>query len=207
MSSLFNYELDERQIKILMQDSESEYDESLWQKFNELPVCESKLAIDINKFSPKINISRSVFVPIVFVVIIGGLSSLLFSFIDFKKKETIHTEIPLIADPENYNKTNPQSIQKTKSIIAKKIQVTSPKKDSVKLVESNSAIKESPVVELKKENPSKKAEIIQSDLAVKKESTSPSRKKSNRIHTQELPAIKTITSLNEEVKEPELDLR
>ena len=89
MSNQFNYELDERHIRILMQNAELKYDESAWEKFQAIPVIEQRQAIGIAL--PKINfgISRSVIVPVFFVLMIGGLSAVLFSFVDFKKKEEV----------------------------------------------------------------------------------------------------------------------
>ena len=45
MSNQFSYELDERQIRILMQNAELEYDESVWQKFSSIPVVDHKQSI------------------------------------------------------------------------------------------------------------------------------------------------------------------
>jgi len=108
MSNQFSYELDERQIKLLMQDAELEYNETVWQKFDKLAIteCKSSSAIDLTYYVPKfsLSISRSVIVPVVFIILIGGLSAMLFSFVDFKKKENIDKETPLVANPENFKK-------------------------------------------------------------------------------------------------------
>ena len=99
MNSQFSYDLDERQLKILLQDAELEFSEEAWQKFEKLKSLESKSTFE--NILPKINIgiSRSIIVPIIFIVLIGGFSSLLFSFVDFKKKPEVITEIPMIVKP------------------------------------------------------------------------------------------------------------
>ena len=99
MNSQFSYDLDERQLKILLQDAELEFSEEAWQKFEKLKPLESKSTFE--NILPKINIgiSRSIIVPIIFIVLIGGFSSLLFSFVDFKKKPEVITEIPMIVKP------------------------------------------------------------------------------------------------------------
>lgn len=108
MSNQFSYELDERQIRIMLQDGEAEYDASAWNRFEQLAKPDIKPAS--KSFSPKFNISisRSVVVPLIFVVLIGGLSATLFSFVDFKKKEvpvTKHT-------PEQQTEVQPAMIEK-----------------------------------------------------------------------------------------------
>lgn len=108
MSNQFSYELDERQIRIMLQDGEAEYDASAWNRFEQLAKPDIKPAS--KSFSPKFNISisRSVVVPLIFVVLIGGLSATLFSFVDFKKKEvpvTKHT-------PEQQTEAQPAIIEK-----------------------------------------------------------------------------------------------
>ena len=66
MSSQFSYELDERKIRILMQNAEINYNEALWNKFDELAATQSKSNQKISNYFPKINfgISRSIIVPI-----------------------------------------------------------------------------------------------------------------------------------------------
>ena len=96
MSSQFSYELDERQIRILMQDAETNYNEALWDKFESIEPtsgCKSS-SVQIGNYIPKFNlsISRSIIVPVLFIILIGGLSAMLFSFVDFKKKESIDKE-------------------------------------------------------------------------------------------------------------------
>jgi hypothetical protein len=96
MSSQFNYEIDENQIKALLTNAKAAYTEDAWLKFAELDQSRDKKISHYNSGSKSFNlkVSQSVILPIVFVVLIGGLSAMLFSFIDFKKKETVVEEIP-----------------------------------------------------------------------------------------------------------------
>lgn len=87
MNSQFSYELDERQIRIQLQNAELDYNDSLWAQFaNNLVVqpmgMPAKAAMKVN-----LGLSRRVLVPAFFVVVICGLSALLFSFVDFRKSE------------------------------------------------------------------------------------------------------------------------
>jgi len=52
MSSQFSYDLDERQIRILMQDGEAPHNEVMWQKFDQLAKSETKNTIQIIKKYP-----------------------------------------------------------------------------------------------------------------------------------------------------------
>lgn len=102
MSSQFSYELDERQIRILMQNGQLEYNEAAWNRFEA-----ASGSYKTRELKPHVStgfnfsISRSVIVPVLFVAMIGGLSVLLFSFVDFKKKEEAVKEIPLVPNADN----------------------------------------------------------------------------------------------------------
>jgi hypothetical protein len=87
MSNQFSYELDERQIRIMLRDGEAENDSGAWNRFEQLvqPDVKTKQASFGRSFN--LSISRSVLIPLVFVILIGGLSATLFSFVDFKKKD------------------------------------------------------------------------------------------------------------------------
>jgi hypothetical protein len=216
MSNQFSYELDERQIRILMQNAELEYDESVWQKFSEIPVVDHKQSI--SAVFPKINIgiSRSVIVPIFFVLMIGGLSAMLFSFVDFKKKDEVVNEIPLTKPPIT-KKIIPQMPIVTKSTIiipVAKDTVTS----SFKVKEE---VKELPVVTKKMEQvaktiePATKSITTEPHVSIRKEQkevtgvVSKKKKKRNRKQiTEELPIINArTTSLSEVSNEPELEIK
>ena len=92
MSNQFSYELDERQIRLMLQDGELEYDSSAWNRFEQAvqPEFKPQTASFISKLN--LSISRSVIVPGIFILLIGGLSAMLFSFVDFKKKDEVITK-------------------------------------------------------------------------------------------------------------------
>lgn len=217
MSSQFNYELDERQVRMLMKDAESEYNESLWNKFEALAITESKSAIDIGNYVPKFNlsISRSVVVPVMFIILIGGLSAMLFSFVDFKKKEAIDKEVPLVANPENFKKPKEIVTTKiTKPVVVKTTPSTvTTNSISVAKVEAVKTVSVEP--EVKKLKPEKVLEITNVPIAkptiveAKKETIAQpiKKKKKKKEVIEELPTIKAVTNLNEGVSEPELDLK
>ena len=216
MSNQFSYELDERQIRILMQNAELEYDESVWQKFSSIPVVDHKQSI--SAFIPKINIgiSRSVIVPIFFILMIGGLSTLLFSFVDFKKKEEVVNEIPLTKPTIHKNIITPAPIVTMPVVIA-----TVAKDTAVISSTVNSAVKEQPLVMKKPEQVAKaivevnkpiSAEPIASIRKEQKEITQvvskKKKKKKSKQITEELPIINArTTNSNEDTKEPELEIK
>ena len=224
MSNQFNYELDERQIRILMQNAESKYDESVWQKFQSATVNEQRQSIPISL--PKLNfgISRSVIVPIFFVLMIGGLSSLLFSFVDFKKKEEIVLEVPYTKPL--VKKTTPKPIPIASNSIAAVTLKTDTSASLKTATVVPAAVISDPVVITKskdktpvivepvvkpEENISSKKENKEV-LVVKNENTqhSPKGKKKNRKKQiiEELPTINAVkASLNEGIKITELEIK
>jgi hypothetical protein len=216
MSSQFSYELDERQIRILMQNTELDYNEVMWNKFEEMAVPESKSSI--GNFVPSINlsISRSIIVPILFIILIGGLSGLLFSFVDFKKKEVIEKEVPLVANPENFKKPEVKpkktTIVKRNQTVAAVIDSVAIKTPSVEVINLTTTI---PSADSKKETVVKtidtkpKEESAAKINEVKKETiVVPVKKKRKRnMQSEELQSINTPINLNEGATEPELDLK
>ncbi|MES2513308.1 MAG: hypothetical protein V4580_04160 [Bacteroidota bacterium] len=215
MSSQFSYELDERQIRIMMQDSESDYNESVWNKFDELSITQSRAAANVSNYMPKINlsISRSIIVPVIFIVLIGGLSAMLFSFVDFKKKESIDKEIPYIAkiEPVKQPKTPVKTIIKPKPVEAKVPQVDTTVKTISATPTASAAIILPPVT--KKEEPvkiteAKPQDILASTAGEKKATPVVIKKKKTKVKiTEVLPTISAPTNLNEGTAEPELELK
>jgi hypothetical protein len=225
MSSQFSYELDERQIKILMQDAELDGHEALWDKFELLePNANCKTAsVQIGNYIPKFNvsISRSVIVPILFIVLIGGLSAMLFSFVDFKKKETIDKEIPLVANPENFKKPEATTAKLVKPVEVKTAPIATVALNTASVINTPTTPAVT-VSEPKKEEMAKTPPITSVSAAVIKESENAKvvskntstqaiptiiKKKKKKVAAEELPTIKAVTNLNEGVSEPELDLK
>jgi len=204
MSNQFSYDLDERQIRILMQNAELKYDENSWQKFSASTTDEKKTNLSVSMPKINIGISRSVIVPIVFIVLIGGLSALLFSFIDFKKKEEVVKEIPL-SKPAIIKKTipplPPTEKPKATPIIPK---------DSVAIP----TIQTASVTALPKQNleviPTHTQQITTTKPTETSTVTTVILKKKKKVKqiTEELPIINpTTTNLNENTKEPELEIK
>jgi hypothetical protein len=210
MSSPFSYDLDERQIKILLQHAELEFNEEAWQKFEKLSPIESKSSFE--NILPKVNIgiSRSIIVPIIFIVLIGGFSTLLFSFVDFKKKPEVITEIPMIIKPTVKPKVKPvvpitkiiPVVTNTVAVITSSIAIVQTKtvtenklvvKEDIKPIGN---VSQSTQVENQKSKENKTKEIV-----IKQ-------KKKRKLKSVELPTIKaSTTNLNEGAVEPELELR
>jgi hypothetical protein len=212
MSSQFSYELDERKIRILMQGAEINYNEALWDKFDELDASQSKSNKKISNYFPKINfgISRSIIVPILFIVLIGGLSAILFSFIDFKKKESIEKEVPFIS-------TKLEPVKKNtiiKPIIKPKVVLTAPIiKDSVLSLSipadslSTAVTKDIKKAEALKISETKQKKESVKSIEQKKEITLDHKKKKRKMKVEKLRTINTSNSLNENSAEHELELR
>lgn len=217
MSSQFSYELDERQIRLMMQDAELEYNEALWHKFDEMSVTQAKSVSQIGNFVPKINIgiSRSVIVPVIFIILIGGLSAMLFSFVDFKKKEAIEKEIPYVATvvPEKLPETSSKPIIKPKTVATPSITAAKPIIDTTTIAVVTSSVNATTEPIVKKEEPLKveesKSKVTVTASEPKKETVIVPHKKKKKIKTEVLPTINatTNTNLNEGAAEPELDLK
>lgn len=218
MSNQFSYELDERRIKILMKDAELDYNEAAWEKFDKLAVgdCKQSSSTSAANYIPKfnLNINRSVIVPVLFVVLIGGLSAMLFSFVDFKKKESVDKEIPLIANPDNYKKpevakakvANPTAI-KAEPTVTVAATTLSP---SVAAITNTTIVTQTTNIEPVKLAESKPIEEtkVSVDDTKKVEPTQPIKiKKKKKVVAEPLPTIKVVTNLNEGASEPELDLK
>lgn len=215
MSSQFSYELDERQIRLMMQDAELDYNEAMWHKFDEMSVTQARTSANIGNYIPSLNfgISRSIIVPVIFIVLIGGLSAMLFSFVDFKKKEAIDKEIPYVAkiEPVKQPKISPKPT--IKSVVTTTI--SSLKQAVIDSISSpvltNKTLTESVI---KKEETAKivepKVVVLNTSSEPKKETPIvPHKKKTTKkVKTTEvLPTINTVQNLNEGVREPELDLK
>lgn len=118
MNSLFNYELDEKQIRLTLHDAELEYSSAAWLDFDS-NYSENTVKTHKNPLAnlPKIslNINRNVLVPIFFIIGLGGVSAIMFRFIDLKSTEPQQTEKALIPNADNYKiekKTIPPPIKK-----------------------------------------------------------------------------------------------
>ena len=218
MSSQFSYELDERQIRLMMQDAELDYNEAMWHKFDEMSFTQARTSSNIGNYIPTLNfgISRSIIVPVIFIVLIGGLSAMLFSFVDFKKKEAMDKEIPYMAkiEPSKQPKVSSKPIITTKSVTTVSIAAAKPVVDTTAITDTANVLVE-PVI--KKVEAVKIAEtgidklsrqVVNPSSEPKKETVIVPQNKKNKIKTEVLPTINaTAPNLNEGASEPELDLK
>ena len=136
MNSLFNYELDEQKIRLTLHDAELDYSDASWMEFdNEYPAELSKpnklSAINLPKIS--LNINRNVLVPIFFIVALGGVSAIMFKFIDFKANKPVEAERALESNATNLQAEKKEIPPPVKKEIPKVVNVipTEIKKDTI----------------------------------------------------------------------------
>lgn len=219
MSSPFNYELDEKKIKLELQNAEVLYHDDAWIKFESvLSTQHKKNTFQSKNIQFNLGISRSVIIPAVFILLIGGLSALLFSFIDFKKKEVVNPEIPYT---EVSTTPNVVAVPNSSTTVTQAVINTA--KDSVtikdSLISSTNPASHTPVVETK-ETPTftntlssqtpnnEKVLTSNTELPVKKNKVPVTQQiKKKPKNEVVLPSISAPIDLNAEAsKEPELDL-
>ncbi|MCC6181309.1 MAG: hypothetical protein IT237_05700 [Bacteroidia bacterium] len=218
MSSPFNYELDEKKIKQELQNAEVLYHDDAWIKFESVLYTQQKKST----FQPKnvqfnLGISRSVIIPVIFILLIGGLSALLFSFIDFKKKESVNPEIPYT---EVYTTPNVVAVSNTNTVTQDAINTA---KDTLTikdtLIPPVNPETHTPIVETKEtpttintfssQTPSnEKVLSSNTNMSVKKNKVPVTQQiKKKPKNEVVLPSISAPIDLNAEAsKEPELDL-
>ncbi|MGZ3884110.1 MAG: hypothetical protein ACXVP0_02250 [Bacteroidia bacterium] len=105
MNSLFNYELDERQIRLTLHDAELGYNEASWNEFDAAHPGHVNTGTKLSQFNlPNIhlNINRSVLVPLFFIIALAGVSAIMFRFVDFKANKPVEVEKALIPDASNF---------------------------------------------------------------------------------------------------------
>lgn len=208
--SQFSYELDERQIRIMLQNAELDYSDAAWQQFESLVKLETaRPKAPAAKFN--VGLSRQVLVPAFFVVVICGLSALLFSFVDFKKKAnpSAGAQSEAASMIVNEDKREAPAQKNTTAPVEAPV-----KKDTVAL-----AVKETTTttVETQKAQepvttpPPATTSSVQKEeakLVVKKEE--PVKRKRRRKTTEtfeDLPAINTSMNLSSGSQEPEPEIK
>lgn len=106
MSSLFSYELDEKQIRLTLQNSRAvEYTESNWDDFetNFVQACQNQNTARFKLPEFNLNINRNVVLPVVFIAALVSVSAIMLSFVDFKTNTPTQVEKELIPNPDNFN--------------------------------------------------------------------------------------------------------
>lgn len=220
MSNQFSYELDERQIRIMLRDGEAENDPSAWNRFEQMeqPDAKPKQA----SFSPRFNISisRSVLVPVIFVVLIGGLSATLFSFVDFKKNDVKVTK----AVPEQKSVETPATTptQPATSVNAAPEKAVNTAAENT-IATSTPTVQQTAITQTATKQAAQKTETKPAEVIPVKAQAPPvvtaantnahqqplvKKKKQKKVVSEEIPTINTSsTNLNQESQEPELELR
>jgi len=103
MSRHFNYELDERRIKILLKENNMPYSDDVWNEF----LATTKPINKVNKlpnFKPiSFAINKTVFLTAIFIVLIGSFTLLIAKYVDFGSAQSNKTtEREVIPEPENF---------------------------------------------------------------------------------------------------------
>lgn len=210
--SQFSYELDERQIRIMLQNAEVDYNEALWPQFQSTARVEP---VKVTPVVPKFNLglSRQVLVPAFFVLLIGALSALLFSFVDFKKKEI------LVPEKMMQDQFPPMTANEDKREIVPPQKTTTPTEPVAKKDSSNLAVKEehhttAPVaaqavqqVQVNTPSETKDVKKVVVNPATVKEVPVRKRRRKKIEAIEDLPSINAPTTLTSENPEPEPDLK
>lgn len=103
MSRHFNYELDERRIKILLKETSMPYSEDVWNEY----LANTKPIVKANKlpqFKPvSFAINKTVFLSFVFIVLLGSFTVIIAKFVDFSKSATDSELVREVKpDPSNF---------------------------------------------------------------------------------------------------------
>jgi len=137
MSSLFNYELDEKNIRSsLLNAKHTEFSEAAWRDFEEnycKEVCNKNSALSFIKLPEiNLNINRNIVLPIFFILALVGVSAILLSFIDFKPDQE-QVEKKLDPNPNNFKATIAPEKKETKQEVVSKPEpkTIAVKKDSI----------------------------------------------------------------------------
>lgn len=120
MSRHFNYELDERRIKILLKENSMPYSEDVWNEF----LSKTKPINKVNKlpnFKPiSFAVNKNVVLTGIFILLIGSFTLLIANYIDFgSSRKNSTTEREVIPEPENFKLTKvTTSLPVKKEIVA-----------------------------------------------------------------------------------------
>ncbi len=111
MSRHFNYELDERRIRILLKENTLSYSDDVWSEYLEKTKPLSKSAKLPSIKAPSFAINKATLLTIVFVVLVGSFTLLVAKFVDFSSTRS-NTDVlrEVKPEPENYKITKPASV-------------------------------------------------------------------------------------------------
>lgn len=205
--SQFSYELDERQIRIMLQSAELDYSETAWQQFDAMVKLETaRPRVQAPKFN--FGLSRQILVPAFFVVVICGLSALLFSFVDFKKKA-----VPAQAESASMMANEDKREAPAQKNTAAPVQ-TPVKKDTVALAVKEAAIAPAEAQKVQEQvamppsvnTPAAKKEEAK-PVAKKEEPVKRKRRRKTTETFEDLPAINASMNLGSGNSEPEPEIK
>jgi hypothetical protein len=223
MSSLYNYELDERHIRLVMLDSEIEVSESDWERF-EASRNKNSGHKSFQSFMPsfEFSIPKNVLYPSLFVVIIFGLSAMLYSFVDFKKtKSSQHSDLTnasSVINNASLQKASQYTNHPAKNSIVQKaapiVKADTAQKHSSSQVATIQAsvpilanVTEQKTAQGKVETPQLKENEHKAKVEVVAEQKPKPKSRKKKIIYEELPSINTSSKIIETTNEPELDLK
>jgi hypothetical protein len=94
MSNIFNYEIDERNLRIQLRSMEVPMKEEAWQKFEAFSAGHPFKTQKTKMINLQLHMSRNVVLPVVFAIVICFFSVLLFNFISIKKARVENIKQP-----------------------------------------------------------------------------------------------------------------
>lgn len=102
MSRHFNYEIDERRVKDLLQGNSMSFSEDVWNDFLQKTKPIEKVST-LPSFKINLAINRSVILTAAFILLIGSFTLVIAKFVDFSStKSNTETVREVIPDPTNY---------------------------------------------------------------------------------------------------------
>ena len=87
MSSHFTYEIDERNLRVILKDSELEYKEEAWQRFEQYVNKQEENRSTGAFKNIQIPLNRCVILPVIFGLVVVFFAFLLFTFVNIKNTE------------------------------------------------------------------------------------------------------------------------
>ena len=219
MSNPFNYELDEHRIKLMLQNVDLKYNEADWLEFEQTALSQiKKNPISIPTPSVKIGINRRMMMPVFFILLIGGLSAILFSFVDFKKKEVTKNENSIF---DSQNKAiAPEKLTETKNTLptSTKTEITPQKiantektqiaSETKNITEKKSETIPNTTISTEKISDLKEATIVENTIEQKPEQhTSKKKKRKKKTVIEEIPTINTTVIFKPAQYEAEPELK
>src|SRR5204863_9054813 len=94
MSNIFNYEIDERNLRIQLRSMEVPMKEDAWQKFEAYSAEHPFRTPKTKMINLQLHLNRNVVLPVVFAMVICFFSVLLFNFISIKKTRVENIKKP-----------------------------------------------------------------------------------------------------------------